>query len=312
MARTQVSLTGRGVGKTPKDVVLWMARKPALRPLAQYFSGMIQTLIRSTEGGGVYLLGRFYPLGVPQYFPLVYLMKEPAALHVLSLLAMFIAVLGVIGALRGKRGKLCDRLREHFAVLAMLLVVAAYWVFSIRSHLNIGIRHMMPVLPFTFVLVGTALARCRQAIPASLPRNLFLAAVIALLGWQAVSVLRVQPYHMAYFNEFAGGAENGWQRVIDSNADWGQDLGRVARFAEDKHISKLWLDYFGSADANRYLPGQWEAINLCSPPQKGWIAVSVMSYQNSASNPACDYRRWLPLEKLTTKVGYSTLIFYIE
>ena len=140
----------------------------------------------------------------------------------------------------------------------------------------------------------------------------YFAFVGGLLLWQAMSVLRVQPYHMAYFNEFAGGPENGWQRVIDSNADWGQDMGRLARFVNEHHIDKLALDYFGSSDANRYLPGKWEPINACMPPRTGWVAVSTMFYQNSAATPPCDYRRWLPLEKLTAKVGYSTLVFHVE
>lgn len=325
--RAWSSHTGRGVGNTPKDIVLWMNEHGPWRPLGLYFSGIIQAMIRSAQGGGVYLLGEFHPQGVRQYFPLVYMMKEPAALHVLTLLAILSALAGLYlwrtlpAAMRKPWRNL---VREDFAAWAMLLTLAAYWALSIRSNLNIGVRHLIPVLPLTFVLVARELRAFAVRLPLALNfrdgfvihAGLVLAGYLMFVGgllvWQAASVLRAQPHHMAYFNEFAGGPENGWQRVLDSNADWGQDMGRLARFVERRGIEKLWLDYFGSSDADRHLPGRWEAIDSCSEPRPGWVAVSVMFYQSSASNPACDYRRWLPLERLTAKVGYSTLVFYVE
>ncbi|MSO19742.1 MAG: glycosyltransferase family 39 protein [Acidobacteria bacterium] len=327
LERAKFSLTGRGVGNTPKDLVLWAARKPLLRPWAAYFAGVIQTMIRSAQGNGPYLLGEFHTQGVRKYFPAVYLMKEPAALHVLSVIAILSALTGLFllrGMPLGWRGMISKSLRLDFAPAAMLFVLAVYWLVSIRSNLNIGVRHLLPVLPFTYVLVARELREFAVRLP--LAMNLrenfivhtglvligYFGFVAALLGWQVSSVLRVHPYHMAYFNEFAGGPENGWRNAVDSNADWGQDMGRLAQFVEQRGIEKLALDYFGSADANRYLPGKWEAINTCFPPRHGWVAVSVMSYQSSTQNPACDYRRWIPLENLTAKVGYSTLIFHVE
>ena len=96
IARAKFSLAARGVGNTPKDIAMWMTERPAWRPLGQYFSGMIQTMTRSAQGGGVYLLGTFHPQGVREYCPLVYLMKEPAALHVLTLLALLSALTGLL------------------------------------------------------------------------------------------------------------------------------------------------------------------------------------------------------------------------
>lgn len=325
--RMEFFLEGRGVGNTPKDMVRWMVGRPAWRPLGAYFSGIIQNMIRSAQGGGVYLLGTFHPTGVPQYFPLVYLMKEPAALHVLTVLALLSALTGVylwrtLPAAMRKSWR--AMLREDFAAWAIVLVLAVYWLMSIRSHLNLGVRHILPVLPLTFVLVARELRSLAVRLPLAmnfregfvvhtgLVLTGYFAFVGALLAWQAASVLRAQPHHMSYFNELAGGPENGWQRLTDSNADWGQDMGRLAKFVEERRIEKLALDYFGSSDANRYLAGKWEPINLCSEPRKGWVAVSTMFYQNSAANPACDYRRWLPIEKLAAKVGYSTLVFHVE
>ena len=37
------------------------------------------------------------------------------------------------------------------------------------------------------------------------------------------STLRVYPHQLAYFNEIAGGPENGWKHLLHSNLDWGRD-----------------------------------------------------------------------------------------
>ena len=36
----------------------------------------------------------------------------------------------------------------------MLLWLAIYWLVSIRSTLNIGVRHLLPVYPFAIILVA--------------------------------------------------------------------------------------------------------------------------------------------------------------
>jgi hypothetical protein len=133
----------------------------------------------------------------------------------------------------------------------------------------------------------------------------------ALLTWQAVSVLRAHPSYLAYFNEIAGGPDGGWQYVTDSNIDWGQDLKRLAQFVEERGITEIHLDYFGSADPAYYLNGKYRGGSGCLQPQKGWVAVSAMVYQGAPWNPACDYRRWLPMDKLVTKIGYSIFVFSV-
>ncbi len=45
------------------------------------------------------------------------------------------------------------------------------------------------------------------------------AALLATVG----STLSVYPHQLAYFNELAGGPENGHRHLLHSNLDWGQD-----------------------------------------------------------------------------------------
>ena len=48
--------------------------------------------------------------------------------------------------------------------------------------------------------------------------------VAAALLWTGLSTLSVYPHQLAYFNEAAGGPENGHQHLLGSNLDWGQNV----------------------------------------------------------------------------------------
>ena len=131
----------------------------------------------------------------------------------------------------------------------------------------------------------------------------------ALLAWQATTVLRIHPSYLAYFNELAGGPDNGWRYVNDSNLDWGQDVKRLAQFVEQRGIPAIQVDTFGPADAAFYLKDKYRGSPACAEPQQEWVAISAMAYPGSPWNPGCDYRRWLPLDKMVAKIGYSIFVF---
>jgi len=47
--------------------------------------------------------------------------------------------------------------------------------------------------------------------------------VVASLLWSVFSTISIYPHQLAYFNEVAGGPENGHKHLLGSNLDWGQD-----------------------------------------------------------------------------------------
>jgi hypothetical protein len=71
---------------------------------------------------------------------------------------------------------------------------------------------------------------------------------LAASAWYAVSVLRVHPHYLAYFNEPAGGPANGYRLLADSNLDWGQDLKGLGVWLREHGIERAKLSYFGTAD----------------------------------------------------------------
>jgi hypothetical protein len=123
------------------------------------------------------------------------------------------------------------------------LPVAVYVGFALSRDLQIGHRHLLPILPFLLVAAGEAagaLLRWRRKVGV---------ALVGLLGaWYAAGTLHNHPHHLAYFNEAAGGPTNGWTVLVDSNLDWGQDLKRLKAWMTARGVRKIKLSYFGSAD----------------------------------------------------------------
>jgi hypothetical protein len=75
--------------------------------------------------------------------------------------------------------------------------------------------------------------------------------IVTLLLGTAVSTLRNYPHELAYFNEAAGGPENGHRHLLHSNLDWGQDLLFLRDLLEESDrldqpplllVSKLFYD----------------------------------------------------------------------
>ncbi len=293
---------------TARDLVLWASDKPVVRPWAEYFLGLLVALKASRWGQPLFFLGKVHANGLRLYFPMVYLIKEPLAMHVLTVLALLFALSRI-------RRPIFQRawLAKHFTELAFLFVLGIYWAALIRSHMNIGVRHLLPAFPLTYVLVANQIALFyRSASERPIAAWVFRLVLGALLAWQAISVVRVYPAYLAYFNEIAGGPDGGWRYVNDSNLDWGQDFKRLSKFVEQRGISSIHADLFGPADPAYYLKQRYQGPVGCAQPPKGWVAVSAMIYAGAPWNPECDYRRWLPEDKLVTKIGYSIFVFHVE
>jgi hypothetical protein len=111
---------------------------------------------------------------------------------------------------------------------------------------NIGLRYILPVFPFLMVLSG------RLAGVALRGRLRWKLPIAVLLLWYGGESLSIHPHYLAYFNQLAGGAQNGYKHLVDSNLDWGQDLKGLGRYLDRKGVNRVILSYFGSADPAWY------------------------------------------------------------
>jgi hypothetical protein len=112
------------------------------------------------------------------------------------------------------------------------------------------------------------------------------------LAWQVVEALRASPNFLAYFNQFVGGPEKGYQHLVDSSVDWGQDLPGLKQWLDDNGLQganhpPVYLSYFGTAFPSYYhidaqaLPGFPDTWSRRRPPPLtgGVYCISVTMLQ---------------------------------
>lgn len=150
------------------------------------------------------------------YFPFTFLVKTPlptlAGLFLLPLLAVRWMQKSSVGS--GKRG--------WYPLTPLFILLAVYWVASVTTTLNIGHRHMLPIYPVIFVLLGSLPALTRER-PGLRRLPWALAACSCLVSFWAF------PNYLAFFNGIVR-QDEAWHYLIDSNLDWGQEHSTVASF----------------------------------------------------------------------------------
>ncbi len=313
------------------EIDLLMIKNKYLRPLGHYLLGLLMAFQRSQGGNTGYFMGEVSSSGWRYYFPLVFLIKEPIP----SLILIFISLILLIKTLFFKRKPIFDG-KNHLPSLhqfSMLSFVILYWAYSIHSPLNIGIRHILPTVPFIYILSAGCLKQWIKPSIKIFPKNLILKAIVIgfreikfhfkllllfiLLIWYLAETIYIFPHFIAYFNQFVGGPKNGYKYVVDSNLDWGQDLKRLKNYVEKHKIKKIAVDYFGGGNPKYYLKEKYIPWSSSKGKPKGYFALSLTFLQGAKGklhpgqkrSPENEYR-WLknPYQPFD-RIGYSIFIY---
>lgn len=231
---TIVSVTNLESRKLP--LLVWIDRYH-LVPRA-YMQGFAYT-VRSTLERNAFLLGEKSAVGWWYYFPVAMAVKTPLATIAAVLLALSLA--GVRGgAVFAAKLSNRERLAARLWTLACLGVpTGVYVVTALKSNLNIGVRHMLPIYPFLFIVAAVVLRRYGR-----------VATVLLLV--LAVESLTAFPHYIPFFNVAAGGSRGGLRILSDSNLDWGQDLKLLSVWQSQHPGTPLYLSYFGTAEPSAY------------------------------------------------------------
>ena len=296
-----------GVGLGGVDARVWrdlLDRDPA-RAMARmvargvprvhpFVDGLLSFLDHNTIGHPCYLLGMRGMGGWWYYFPVAFAVKTPVA--TLALLAL--AALLLVGRIWRVRIR-----AVAFPWFVACVPAAVFCAFSMCSHLNIGIRHLLPIWPFVFILAAAAVTRARFRY-----RPAILAVLVAGLAVESASIC---PHYLAFFNILAGGPANGPAILADSNIDWGQDARNLAVWLTAHHVSQVCPDYFGTADIGRLgvrgpsLPATWETGRRAALDCVGAISTNIL--YDAYSNP--QQHAWLRALRPVARIGYSIYIY---
>jgi len=233
----------------------WFQSCRALLIPADYFKGFALTLGHSKGGHENYLCGEWSHAGWWYYYPVTLFLKSPVAFVIML-------VLGAVTFLRNRKsaGPL-----EVTAWAAATLFLGI----AMTSNVNIGIRHLLPILPLLCVGIGCAIPRMTAPLATK--------AIPVLLAWQIIIVALAYPLYLQFFSEALGGARNGYQYLVDSNYDWGQDAKRLKTFLIERGIQHIYLDYFGTQYSIEYLkiPNTRVTAERAHQIKEGWLVVSA-------------------------------------
>jgi hypothetical protein len=144
---------------------------------------------------------------------------------------------------------------------------------------RIGVRYVLPVVPFLCVLAAPAAQRPGRGRAAAL-----------LAAWYALSALSYHPHPMAYFNELIGRRVNAYRFLADSNLDW-----------EDH---QWWIGEWQRRHPER------RAVVSPASPTTGWVVVGANDLVGIH-----DPERYRWLRERVRPVGhiaYAHLVFFVR
>jgi hypothetical protein len=223
-----------------------VSRLPVPVPAA-WLTGLDEQRTVMEQQHPVFLDGVWSVTGFRDYYLKAIVYKTPLGTLGLMLLATIALVL---------------RRTEVRKVLFLIVPAAGLLVLASSEGMQLGIRYVLPAVAL-MTLAASSVAASTNAV---VQKGALGLAVLSLAG------LASHPYELASFNLLAGGPDGGRYHLVDSNLDWGQDLGTLAKSMRQEGIDELGLAYFGTVD-----PGVM-GIRFHEPPSRpkpGLYAVSV-------------------------------------
>ncbi|NQU99426.1 MAG: hypothetical protein HQ538_01700, partial [Parcubacteria group bacterium] len=304
-----------------KAIFHYMMDNPILKPIGYYLLGLIMVFVRVGGGNTTYFLGETTNQSFWYFYPISFLIKTPIATLILS-------VFSIIGVLKFSIRKSISKdsvsfirrswrtignyVNDHLLEFISLSVIVMFFVVGIQGNLNIGLRHILPLYPFLFILCAKYFFKLFNK-----ESNIILKIVgVLLLVWYAIANFIAYPSYLAYFNEIAGGNKAGHKYTTDSNVDWGQDLKRLASYVEENNIEHINIDYFGGSVPRYFIDEDKITIwNSNKGKPTGWFAVSATYYQNSRwyskVQGEMDYA-WLDNIEPEEIIGGSILVYNLK
>jgi hypothetical protein len=271
-------------------------------PAREYLTSLQAATSLIAGGKDSFLLGAYSPSGWWYYFPVAFVVKTPLPTLIL-IAASFVFVF---------------RRRTWRSTFHLLVPVVIYFAICLATPFDIGYRHLLPILPCLFVFTS------QLALIDWKTSRLGTAAVAALVIWLAIGSVRIFPHYLTFFNEVAGGPDNGYKILVDSNLDWGQELIGLREYMTKENIQSVKLSYHGTADPAAYgvvyepLPSypyhQWTSETvpdiLLNPPG-GVYAISANNLQGLRFK-SHDLYATFRQRKPDAIVGHSIFIYRIN
>ncbi|MDD5687942.1 MAG: glycosyltransferase family 39 protein [Elusimicrobia bacterium] len=265
--------------------------------LPNYFAGVNQIFNSMKEGRDVFINGNIYRYGVWYYYLFALMIKNPVPFLIL----LFWVVSYVYSLKKDPNLKI---------VIIFLSVVPIVWLMiASLSKSQLGIRYILPIYPFIFVLLGIISKSLNN------PKKYILAFLII---WMVINNVKIYPHYLTFFNEFIGGSKNGY-KYLTNDLDAGQDLKNLAKYL--KPGDEIILSYCGCARPEYYgvnpqyrgiiseVLFKTEKMNSLTPKRE-LLCVSALFLQTATTKEGLVYA-WLKEYKPIEIIGNSILVYDI-
>ncbi len=213
---------------------------------------------------------------------------------------LIILLMGVAGTVRIIRR--CDATSRDLLLLS--LFPAVYLLFALNAHINIGVRHVLPLYPFLLLYVGAFIEWVRNS---RLGWGRPAAVLLLLLGLQAVDIARYAPDYLSYFTVLVRPTET-WKLLSISNTDWGQGLVALRHFQDEHPSEPIHLAYVGEVDPAFYGISYTQLGEQDHPT--GLVVVSATHLSGELLKDHHAYR-WLLQYPLKTVLDHSLYVFEV-
>jgi 4-amino-4-deoxy-L-arabinose transferase-like glycosyltransferase len=247
------------------------------------------------EGHLAFAAGQIGQHGWWWYFPLAFVVKTPVP-------TLLLLALAIIGWARRPRTGWID-------AVWLLAIPVVYFFSAVFSTIDIGYRHLLPMFPFLFIFIARL---ARQGAP-----RVMRVALGGLMAWGLIEAVLIYPHALAYFNQLAGGADNGYRYLVDSNTDWGQTLKELRRYIKARGTSTVNLSQFTFIDPAIYgllyqplapMKGAPPVLPARFNPPPGVYAISTTSLQGI---PLADPEQfdWFRRQESAAKVAHVMFVY---
>jgi hypothetical protein len=266
-------------------------------PACEWFTGLGQVVMHNAAGHRSFLLGQYSTDGFHLYFPAAMLLKWPPVV----LLSGCIGVATVALRRFAGRNQASNEESADLELLTLTIFPAIYLAFALISHINIGVRHVLPLYPFLLLYAGAA-----GAWAARMRWGWILPALLVLA--QAADTARYAPDDLAYFTPFVS-PDQTWTLLSDSNTDWGQGLYALREYQATHSQETIHLAYVGEVDP-AWMGIKYERLREHDRPT-GTVIVSATQLSGQLLTNHETYR-WLLHYPLKAVLDHTMYVFEVS
>lgn len=253
-----------------------------------YLKGLSLVFVGSYLGRPVYFMGESH-LGIWTYFPLLFLLKT-------QLIGILLLIVGIAPYIT----KPILLLKKWTPATTLIVLSIVIFLFSaLTSKLNLGIRHILPILPLVYIAMAASLNTI-------LPKNTSKYTISSfVIGLYILPLILSYPHYIEYTNIVVQPPEKTHTYFNDSNLDWGQQAGDIARLVKQEYPNKkIYINYFWNPYILPYYGLESSQFDPHNPPVDGIIILTA----TQLTFPEYGYFRDLkPVNHISTNTYFYSL-----